>query len=105
MGTTGGMSEGVRIDGRLRSIVVDIGGEGSVVGGLATSASPFAATTVAVALSLGGSVAARTAMRSTLLLLRLRSLLLLSELGVCRLALDSAQLVSLGISNLTNNLK
>ena len=62
VGTTGGMSEGARVDSRLRSIVVDIGGEGSIVGGLTMSASPFAATTVAVALSLGGSVAARTAM-------------------------------------------
>ena len=97
VGTTGGVGESAGVDSRLRSIVVDIGGEGCIVGGLATSASPFAATTVAVALSMSRSVAARTAMRSTLLLLRLRSLLLLSELGVRRLALDGAQLVSLGI--------
>ena len=97
MGTTGSVGESVGVDSRLRSIIVDIGGEGCIVGGLATSASPFAATTVVVALSMGGSVAACTAMRSTLLLLRLGSLLLLSELGVRRLVLDSAQLVSLGI--------
>ena len=98
VGTTGGVGESAGVDSWLRSIVVDIGGKGCIVGGLATSASPFAATTVAVALSMSGSVAARTAVRSTLLLLRLGSLLLLSELGVRRLALDSAQLVSLGIT-------
>ena len=97
MGTTGSVGESVGVNSRLRSIVVDIGGEGCVVGGLATSVSPFATTMVAVTLSMSGSVTAHTAMRSTLLLLRLRSLLLLSELGVCRLALDSAQFVSLGV--------
>ena len=96
MGTTGGVSESVGVDSRLRSIVVDIGGEGCIVGGLVTSVSPFAATMVAVALSMGGSVAAHTAMRSTLLLW-LRSLLLLSKLEVRSLVLDSTQLVSLGM--------
>ena len=62
VGTTGSVGESTGVDCRLRSIVVDIGGEGCIVGGLATSASPFAATTVAVALSMGGSVASRTAM-------------------------------------------
>ena len=104
MGTTGGVSESVGVDSRLRSIVVDIGGEGCIVGGLVTSVSPFAATMVAVALSMGRSVAAHTAMRSTLLLW-LRSLLLLSELGVRSLALDSTQLVSLGMITPCSNKK
>ena len=60
--TTGGVGESTGVNSRLRSIVVDIGGEGCIVGGLATSTSPFAATMVAVALSMGGSVATRTAM-------------------------------------------
>ena len=97
MGTTGSVGKSAGVDSRLRSIVVDIGGKGCIVGGLVTSMSPFAATTVVVALFMGGSVTTRTTMRSTLLLLRLGSLLLLSRLGVRRLALDSAQLISLGI--------
>ena len=100
VGTTGSVGKSAGVDSWLRSIIVDIGGEGSVVGSLVTSASPFAATMVVVALSMGRSVSARTAVGSTLLL-RPRSLLLLllllGELGVCRLALDSAQLVSLGV--------
>ena len=65
MGTTGGMSKGAMVNGRLRSIVVDIGGKGCIVGGLTMSASPFAATLVVDALSLGRSVSAHTTVGST----------------------------------------
>ena len=80
--TTRHVGKGAGIDSQLRSIIVDIGGESSIVGSLVMSTSPFAATTVAVALSMGGSVTTHTTVWSTLLLL-------LSELGVHRLALDS----------------
>src|SRR5438128_6064851 len=79
---------------------MNVSGEGGVMGCFTTSTSPFATTAATVAMSLGRSVTARTAIGPTLLLLRLRSLLLLGELGVRRLALDSAQLVSLGVTTL-----
>ena len=96
--TTGGVSEGMKVNGWLRSIIVDIGGKGCIVGRLTMSVSLLVTMMVAVALSMGRSVTAHTAIGPILLLLlRLGSLLLLSELGVCRLALNSTQIISLGI--------
>jgi len=91
VGSTGGVGQGTRVNGGLRSIVVDICSEGGLLGILAASASLLATTVCAASLSLGRSVSARTAIGPALLLL----LLLLGELGVSRLALYSAKLVGL----------
>jgi len=56
---------------------VDIGGESSLLGSFATSASLLAASASAASLSLGRSVSAHTTVGPTLLLL-----LLLGEFGV-----------------------
>jgi len=91
VGSTGGVSQGARVDGGLRSIVVDISSEGSLLSIFAMSVS-FLATTASVAsLSLGRSVSARTAIGPTLLLL----LLLLGKFGVSQLVLHSTKLVGL----------
>ena len=83
-------SQGVRVDSRLRSIIVDICSEGGLLSIFVASASLLATTTSAASLSLGRSVSARTAVGPALLLL-----LLLGKLGVSRLALHSAKLVGL----------
>jgi len=88
VGSTGGVGQGARVDGRLRSIVVDVGGESSLLGSFATSASLFATLASAASLSLGGSVSAHTTIGPALLLL-------LGEFGVSRLALHSAKLIGL----------
>jgi len=90
VGSTGGVCQGVRVNGGLRSIVVDVGGESSLLGSFATSASFLSTSACAASLSLGRSVSARTAVGPALLLL------LLGELGVSQLALHSAKLIGLG---------
>ena len=61
VGSTGGVGQGARVDGGLRSIVVDVGGEGGLLGIFAASASLLAATVCVASLSLGRSVSACTA--------------------------------------------
>jgi len=90
VGSTGGVGQGTRVDCGLRSIVVDVGGESSLLSVLAASVSLLATMACAASLSLGRSVSACTAVGPALLLL-----LLLGELGVSRLALHSAKLIGL----------
>ena len=90
VGGTGGVGQGARVDSRLRSIVVDVSSEGSLLGIFAASASLLATTMSVASLSLGRSVSTRTAVGPALLLL-----LLLGELWVSRLVLHSAKLVGL----------
>jgi len=90
VGSTGGVSQGARVNSGLRSIVVDISGKGSLLSIFVVSASLLATTTSAASLSLGRSVSARTTVGHALLLL-----LLLGELGVSWLALHSAKLIGL----------
>jgi len=78
VGSTGSVGQGARVDGRLRSIIVDVSSEGGLL-------SIFAAC--AASLSLGRSVSARTAVGPALLL---------GKLGVSQLALHSAKLIGLG---------
>jgi len=87
VGSTGGVSQGVRIDSRLRSIIVVVSGKSSLLGSFMSSASFLAALVSVASLSLGGSVSACTAVRPTLLLL--------GKFGVCRLVLHSTKLVGL----------
>jgi len=89
VGSTGGVGQGARVDSRLRSIVVDVGGEISLLGSFMTSTSLFATSASAASLSLGRSISACTAIRPALLLL------LLGEFGVSWLVLYSAKLVGL----------
>jgi len=89
VGSTGGVSQGARINSGLRSIIVDISGKGGLLGVFTASMSLFAASVSAASLSLGGSVSAHTAVGPALLLL------LLGKFGVSRLALHSAKLISL----------
>jgi len=86
VGSTGGVAQGARVDGGLRSIVVDICSEGSLLSIFAASTSLLATTTSAASLSLGRSVSACTTVGPALLL---------GELGVSWLALHSAKLVGL----------
>jgi len=88
VGSTRGVSQGARVDSRLRSIVVDIGGKGSLLCIFMTSASFLSATASAASLSLGRSISARTAVGPALLLL-------LGKFGVSQLALHSAKLIGL----------
>ena len=90
-------AQSARVNSGDRSVlIVDVGGEFSVLSTLTTSAHLLAATAVAASLSLGRSVSAATAVGpALLLLLPLRLLLLLGELWVCLLALHSAKLVGL----------
>jgi len=81
----------MRVDGGLRSIVVDISGEGSLLSVLTSSASLLAASASVASLSLGRSISAHTTVGPTFLLL----LLLLGEFGDHQLALHSAKLVGL----------
>jgi len=90
VGSTGGVSQGVRVDSRLRSIIVDVSGKSGLLGSFASSTSFLATSASAASLSLGRSVSARTAVGPALLLL------LLGKLGVSWLALHSAKLVGLG---------
>jgi len=99
VGSTRSVSQGVRVDSGLWSIVVDVGGECSLLGSFASSTSLLAAMTSAASLSLGRSVSARTTIGPALLLL----LLLLGELGVSWLALYSAKLV--GLKALTTSVR
>jgi len=87
VGGTGGVGQGTRVDGGLRSIIVDVGSEGGLLSIFAASASLLATAACAASLSLGRSVSARTAVGPALLLLLLPLgllLLLLGELGVSR---------------------
>jgi len=88
VGSTGSVGQGTRVDGGLRSIIVDIGSEGGLLSLLAASASLLATTMSVASLSLGRSISARTAIGPLLLLL-------LGELGVSWLALHSTKLVGL----------
>ena len=89
VGCTGGMGQGVGVDGQLRSIlIVDISGEGGLLGIFASSTSLLATMASMASLSLGRSVSAHTAIGCALLLL-------LGKLGVSWLALHSAKLVGL----------
>jgi len=90
VGSTRGVGQGVRVDSRLRSIVVDIGGESSLLSVLTASTSLLATMACAASLSLGRSISARTTVGPTLLLL-----LLLGKLWVSRLALHSTKLIGL----------
>jgi len=89
VGSTGGVGQGVRVDGGLRSIIVDISSKGSLLGIFMASVSLLAATACAASLSLGRSVSTCTTIGPALLLL------LLGELWVSQLALHSAKLVGL----------
>ena len=91
VGSTGSVGQGVRVDSGLRSIIVDVGGEGSLLSVFTASVSLLATTVCAASLSLGRSVSACTTIEPALLLL----LLLLGKLGVSQLALHSAKLVGL----------
>ena len=88
LGSAGGVGQGVRVDSWLRSIIVDVGGESSLLGVLAASMSLLATTLSVASQSLGRSISARTTVGPTLLLL--------GELGVSWLALHSAKLIGLG---------
>ena len=85
------MGQGMRVNSRFGSIIVDIGGEGSLLHIFAVSASLLATMACVASLSLGRSISAHTAVGPALLLL----LLLLGEFGVSRLVLYSAKLVGL----------
>ena len=89
VGGTRHVSQGTRVDSWLRSIIVDVGGESSLLGSFATSVSLFATLASAASLSLGRSISAHTTVRPALLLL------LLGEFWVSRLALHSAKLIGL----------
>jgi len=67
VGSTGGVGQGARVDGGLRSIIVDISSEGSLLGIFMVSVSLLATTTSAASLSLGRSVSARTTVGPALL--------------------------------------
>ena len=97
VGGTGGVGQGVRVNGGFRAILVmDVGGKFSILSALMAGACLLAATAVVASLSLGRSVSAATAAGpALLLLLPLGLLLLLGELWVRRLALYSAKLVGL----------
>ena len=78
VGRTSGMGQSARVNRRYRAIlIVDVGGEFSVLGALMTSARLLAATAVAASLSLGRSVSTATAIGPALLLLLPLGLLLL----------------------------
>ena len=88
VGGTNGVGQNVWVDGRYWAILVlDIGGEFGILGPFAMSAGPLATMLAVAALSLGRSVSAATAIGP--------ALLLLGELGVCLLALHSAELIGL----------
>ena len=87
MGSTGSVGQGARVDSWLRSIVVDVSGEGGLLSIFKASTSLLATTACVASLSLGRSVSARTTIGPTLLLL--------GELGVSQLALHSTKLVGL----------
>jgi len=98
VGSTGGVSQGTRVNSRLRSIIVDLSGKSGLLGSFASSVSFLAASASSASLSLGRSISACTAVRPALLLLLLplRLLLLLGELWVRWLALYSTKLIGLG---------
>jgi len=83
------VGQGARVDGWLRSIIVDVGGESGLLASFVLSMSLLATLASAASLSLGRSVSACTAIGPALLLL------LLGELWVSQLALHSAKLVGL----------
>ena len=90
VGGTSGVGQSVWVDsGNWAILVVDVGGEFSILGTLMMSACLPATTMVVAALSLGRSVCAATTIGRTLLLL-------LGELWVCLLVLYSTKLVGLG---------
>ena len=89
VGSTGGVSLGARVNGGLWSIVVDVCGEGCLLGILTASTSLLATMSSAASLSLGRSISAHTTIGPALLLL-------LGELGVSWLVLHSAKLIFLG---------
>ena len=69
VGSTRGVSQGVRVNSGLRSIIVHVGSKGSLLGILATSMSLFAAMASVSFLSLGRSTSVHTTVEPTLLLL------------------------------------
>ena len=83
VGSTRSVGQGARVDGGLRSIVVDISSKGSLLGVFVVSASFLATAACVASLSLGGSISACTAIGPTLLLL--------GEFVVSWLALHSAK--------------
>jgi len=89
VGSTGSVGQGARVDSWLRSIIVDVSGEGGLLSIFEASTSLLATTACVASLSLGRSVSARTTIGLTLLLL------LLGELGVSQLVLHSTKLVGL----------
>jgi len=88
VGSTRGVGQGMRVDGWLRSIIVDIGSKGGLLGVLVMSVSLLSAMACAASLSLGRSISARTTIGPALLLL-------LGKLGVSWLVLHSTKLVGL----------
>jgi len=86
VGSTRSVGQGARVDGGLRSIVVDVGSKGSLLSIFTASTSLLAASASAASLSLGRSVSAHTVVGPTLLLL-------LGKLGVSQLVLHSAKLM------------
>ena len=89
VGGTRGVGQSVRVNSGLRSVlIVDIGGELSILGSFMTSASLPTSMSAVTALSLSWSISAHTTVGTTLLLL-------LGEFGVCLLVLHSAKLIGL----------
>jgi len=89
VGCTRGVSQGMRVDGGLWSIIVDICGEGCLLGILVASTSLLATMSSVASLSLDRSISTCTTVGPALLLL-------LGKLGVSQLALHSTKLVGLG---------
>ena len=76
VGGTRGVGEGTWVNGGYRAIlIVDVGGELSILGTLMASVYLLATTAVAASLSLGRSISTATAVEP--------ALLLLGELWVC----------------------
>ena len=87
VGRTWGVGQSMGVDSRNQAIlVVDVGGELSVLGTFVMSVGLLATTSAVTLLSLGRSVSARTTIGPSLLLL-------LGELWVCLLVLHSTKLV------------
>ena len=89
VGGASGVGQSTWVDsGNWAVLIVDVGGKFGILGMLTMSACLPATMTVVATLSLGRSISAATAIG--------RTLLLLGEFWVCRLALYSTKLVGLG---------
>ena len=89
VGGTGGVGQGMQVNGGNWAIlVVNVGGKLSILGLFATSTGLLATTSAVTLMSLGRSISACTTVGPALLLL-------LGELWVCLLVLHSAKLVGL----------